>query len=55
MWHVWGRREMNAGLWENLKKRDHFYDLSVDGRIILKKKSQRQRMGECELGYSDSG
>jgi hypothetical protein len=54
MWHVWGRREMHAGLWKNLKKREHFDDLSVDGRILLKR-SQRKRMGECELGYSASG
>ena len=34
-------------------EKEHFDDLSVDGRIILKKVSKR--MGECELGYSVSG
>jgi len=44
---------MQAGLWENRKKkREHFVDLSVDGKIIW---SQRNRMGECELGYSCLG
>jgi hypothetical protein len=31
------RREMHTQFWfENMKGRDHFGDLGVDGRIILK-------------------
>ena len=34
---IWGRKEMHAGFWwVNLKKRDNFQDLGVDGSIILK-------------------
>jgi hypothetical protein len=36
MWHVWKSRKMHAGFWGNLKEREYFDDLSVDGRIILK-------------------
>jgi hypothetical protein len=36
-WHVWGRREMNIGVWwGNLKERDTPDYLGVDVRIILK-------------------
>jgi hypothetical protein len=37
MYHVWGRREVHIGFWwGNLRERDHFEDLYVDGWIILK-------------------
>jgi hypothetical protein len=36
MWHVWGRGEVDTGLWWwNLKERDHLQDLSVSGRVML--------------------
>jgi hypothetical protein len=41
MWHVWGGNKIHAGLWESLKKREHFDDLSVDERIILKNVSKK--------------
>jgi hypothetical protein len=35
MWHTWGREEVHTGFWwGNMKERDHFEDLDVDGRII---------------------
>ena len=37
MWHVWGRREVQAMFWWwNLKERDRLEDPGLDGRIILK-------------------
>jgi len=38
MWHAWGRGEVHAWFsWGDLRKRDCLDDLSVDGRIILKR------------------
>ena len=35
--HVWGRGNVHTGFWwENLRERDHFGRLSLNGRIILK-------------------
>jgi hypothetical protein len=37
MWHVGGTGETHAGfLLGDLRERDHFENLGVDGRIILK-------------------
>ena len=37
MEQMWGRRQVRTGVWwVNVKGRDHFNDLGVDGRIILK-------------------
>jgi len=37
MWHVWERREAYTRFWwGNLRERDHFGDVVVDGRIILR-------------------
>jgi len=37
MWHVWRRGEVCTGFqWGNLRDRDHWGDLDVDGRIILR-------------------
>jgi hypothetical protein len=37
MWHVWRTGEVQTGLWwEDLRERDHFENVDVDGRIILK-------------------
>jgi len=34
---VWGRGELYTGLWwGNLRKRDHWEDPGLDGRIILR-------------------
>jgi hypothetical protein len=36
MWIVWGRGEVPIGFcWGNMRDRDHFEDLGIDG-IILK-------------------
>jgi len=36
-WNVWKRSEMRIGFWwENLKERDMFEDLGINGRIIIK-------------------
>jgi hypothetical protein len=36
MWHERAKKEMHTGFWcENLKERDHFEYLRVEGRIIL--------------------
>jgi len=36
-WLVWGRGELHTRFrWDNLKKGDHFEDLGVDGKMILK-------------------
>jgi hypothetical protein len=33
-WNVWKRSEMHTGFWqENLKERDMFEDLGINGRI----------------------
>jgi len=37
MWHVLETGEVHAGFWwDNLRERDHFEDLDVDGRLIFK-------------------
>jgi hypothetical protein len=37
MWRVWGRGEVCAGYWwGSFRERDHWGDLDVDGRIILR-------------------
>ena len=37
MWHVLETGEVHAGFWwDNLRERDHFKDLDVDGRLIFK-------------------
>ena len=37
MWRVWERGEACAGIWwRNLRERDHWGGLGVDGRIILR-------------------
>jgi len=37
MWRVWGRGELCTGFeWGNLRERDHWGDLDVDGRITLR-------------------
>lgn len=34
---AWKRREIHRGFWfESVKERDHFKDVGIDGRIILK-------------------
>jgi len=36
MLHMWRREEMQIGFWpRNLKERNHFEDLCVDGRMVL--------------------
>jgi hypothetical protein len=35
MWHVWGRGAYGIW-WGTLKERDHFEDISINARIILK-------------------
>ena len=36
MWHVLEIGEVHAGFWwDNLRERDHFEDLDVDGRLIF--------------------
>jgi hypothetical protein len=38
VWHVWGREEAHTGFWwGNLRERDHFEDIGIDGRIILRR------------------
>jgi hypothetical protein len=35
MWHVWGKGEMHIGFWwGNVRDRNDFQDLQVDGRIL---------------------
>ena len=47
--------QVHAGFqWENLRERDRFEDLGVDGRIIIKW-ILRNRMGRCGHGNEDSG
>jgi hypothetical protein len=37
MWRVWGTGEVCTGFWwGNLRERDHWGDLDIDGRIILR-------------------
>jgi hypothetical protein len=37
MWYRWGRREGCTGCWSgNLRKRGHWGDPDIDGRIILR-------------------
>jgi hypothetical protein len=37
MWHLCGSEEVRAGFWwGDLMERDHFGNLGVDGKIILK-------------------
>jgi len=45
MWHEWETREVRTGFWwGDLKEREHFEDLRLDGRIILNG-SSRSGMG----------
>jgi len=42
MWDVRGRGMVHTGFWwGNLREKDHFEDLGVDGRIILKRAFNR--------------
>jgi hypothetical protein len=37
MWHVWEKKGFLTGFWcIDLRERNHFKDLGVNGRIILK-------------------
>jgi hypothetical protein len=36
MWHVWRRQMHTEFWWVSLKEKDHFEDLDIYGRIILK-------------------
>jgi hypothetical protein len=37
MFHAWGRREISIEFWsEYLKRRGHFEDVGLEGRIKLK-------------------
>jgi hypothetical protein len=37
MWHFWGRAEVHTEFWRRkLRERDHFEDIGIDRRIILK-------------------
>lgn len=36
IWQIWDRKEMHVGFyWGNIKERDRFENLGVDGRIQL--------------------
>jgi len=37
MWHAWGIGKMHTGFWQgDLRERDHWKNVDVDGRILLK-------------------
>jgi len=37
MWHIWGSEEVHTGFqWGEVSKTDHWEELGIDGRIILK-------------------
>jgi hypothetical protein len=37
VWHVWEKEKVDARFWwGNLRERDHFEDVGIDGKIILK-------------------
>jgi len=43
MWHAWGRGEVFTGFWlEGPKRRNHWEDLGVGGRITLRLTLGRQ-------------
>jgi hypothetical protein len=49
MWHVWGKGVVRAGFWwGDPKEVDHLQDLSLDGKIILKKDSQEIERGRID-------
>ena len=49
MWRVWGRGETCTEFWwGSLRERDHWGDLGVDGRIIL-----RWIFRKWDVGYMD--
>jgi hypothetical protein len=51
IWHVWGSGEAYKGFrCANLAERDHFEDLGIDGRIILK-----LFIRKCGMKWSGSG
>jgi hypothetical protein len=53
MQHVWDKREIHIAFrWINLKERDHFEDLDVNGKIMLKWIS-KNTMGED--GFNSPG
>jgi hypothetical protein len=46
MWSEWGRGEVCIGFWwENLRKRDHWGDPDVDGRIRVRRIVRQWEMG----------
>jgi hypothetical protein len=52
MWRVWERGEACTGLWwGNLRVRDHWGDLGVGGRIILRR-TFRKWDGVVGIGWS---
>jgi hypothetical protein len=60
MWHIRGIREMHIGFWwENLNKRHHLENLSINVWIILtlilKKQNRRVWMGFIWLNTRTSG
>ena len=37
MWHVWGREELETGVWSgNFRERDKWEVIGLEGKIILK-------------------
>jgi hypothetical protein len=37
MWHIWGIGKVHTGFWwRKLRARDHFENVGVDGKMILK-------------------
>ena len=46
MWHLWWTEEVSAGFClGNLRERDHFKDLGMDGKVMLQRISKKRVRG----------
>jgi hypothetical protein len=50
MWHIWRRGEVHVGFWGGKKKKkDHFEDPGINGRVLFSKNSMGRGIDWIDL------